>query len=215
MKDKDVKNELRTQIIDFLPSYYMTLISIIQATSLGYLLVSFTSQYNKETLVSLQTITSIITFFLIIVVWNEYMMGSATIRWIPSLWDSIIPFFLGICQFLLVFSAGKANSVWLWYLSFCLLSIISFYAFLNMYQGAIKLRKYNNINEVVLKKIGKWRFRNYYGTNIYALIFLLFSLCEFYEKINSNILIIITIGLVFIFIIRGIYYWNRIIQLIK
>ena len=43
----DTSKKLREQINNFFPSYYTTLISIIQATSFGYLLVGF-SKYVES-----------------------------------------------------------------------------------------------------------------------------------------------------------------------
>jgi len=207
-------SKLRDQIINFFPSYYMTLISIIQATALGYLLITFSHQLEEGfSHPSLYVIYGI-TFFVIIIVWYEYMMGSASLRWLPSILDSVIPFSLGIGQFFLVITASH-KLYYEWYFSLSGVCFVAFFAYINMYLGAKKLKKYNSINQVVLKELKEFPVINYIFTLGYLIIFLLFTYYEYVHKLNSDKMIYATLGLMIIFLMRGLWYWHKIIQMIK
>lgn len=207
----DPRNELRKQIIDFFPSYYMTLISVIQATTLSYLLSTFSLQL-KEGIPDLSIfVIYVITFFVLIVVWYEYMMGSASLRWVPSMWDSVIPFFLGIAQFLFIFSIPSKKDIYYWYFSFSGICFVSFFAFLNMYLGAEQLKG----NRMVFNKLKKFPLINYIFMGVYTILFLFFGYYEYAHNSITVLMIYVTFGLTMIFLVRGVWYWRIIVKLIK
>jgi len=210
------KLTLRDQIINFFPSYYMTLISIIQATALGYLLLNFSNQLKEEVPDLSLFVIYVITFFVIIIVWYEYMMGSAALRWVPSIWDSLIPFSLGIGQFLLICYIACKENIYYWYFSFSGVCFISFFAYLNMYRGATQLKKKNQNNRMVLKALKKFPVLNYIFTGVYTILFLFFGYYEYLHNNTESVLIIYTtLALTMIFLVRGVLYWHRIIEMIK
>lgn len=106
------KENLRNQIIDFFPSYYMTLISVIQATTLGYLLLILSNVLTRKTFNISHSLPLFLSFLVIIEIWYEYVMGSASLRWVPHMLDSTIPFLLGLTQFLMIFSVKSGRCDW-------------------------------------------------------------------------------------------------------
>ena len=207
-------SELRDQIINFFPSYYMTLISIIQATALGYLLYNVSQQVTAVFSDFPLLLIYLITFFVIMIVWYEYMMGSASLRWMPTILDSVIPFTLGIGQFSLILAVYNKLYCW-WYFSLSFVCFVSFFAYLNMYVGANKLSEYNKINAMVLDELKNYPKINYSFTLGYLIVFFCFGYIEFMRNNKSVFFIYLTLGLMIVFFIRGCWYWHRITRLIK
>jgi hypothetical protein len=203
------KQPLLEQIVEFFPSYYTTLISVIQATALGYLLV-VVSGFVKgcPALEVSQIILAIMTFGVLIEVWYEYMMGSTVFRWVPIIWDSVIPFLIGVAEFLLILSISPVN-IALWYFSLSITCLVSFVAFKNMYRGTRKLRHDSNI--LALRLLGAFPKINEFWILSYALIFSIFSLLEYKYKLDSSALQMISLILLTAFIYRGHCYWKRLV----
>ena len=203
------KKLLRRQIINFFPSYYTTLISIVQATSFAYLLFVLSKTLLKGTDLNLFHALLLMTFLVIIQVWYEYMMGSAALRWLPSFCDSLIPFLLGLTQFSLIFSIESEKNDW-WYFSVSSLCIVSLIAYHNMYRGARQLKD-NKTNEIVLLSLGKYPIINEICAMGYAIAFFIFGVIE--KRGDPNPYFLITsMVLVIAFMWRGWYYWRRIVR---
>lgn len=209
----DTPEMLREQINDFFPSYYTTLISIIQATSFGYLLVSFSNYLAlSNDPISYHLVLYLINFSIIIAVWYEYMMGSASLRWLPNILDSVLPFLLGMAQFSLIYFAKAENIVW-YYWSFSLLCLFSYFAYANMYKGSDNLKTEKNI--LVLKLIGIYPKINKAGILSIGLISAIFALMIQYLDIRPSLFACIMLIILILFIVRGYFYWKRIIDAIS
>jgi hypothetical protein len=114
----------------FAPSY-LTLISIIEGVLLG---LGFELIATGHIAVRLQDPAILLVFnnlVLIMLVWNEYRMGSSMFRWVPSLADAVIPFMLGGFQAALVLTVPYPLA-WLgWIAAFYAAAVI---AYQNMYR---------------------------------------------------------------------------------
>jgi hypothetical protein len=113
----------------FAPSY-LTLISIIEGVLLG---LGFELIATGHIAVRLQDPAILLVFnnlVLIMLVWNEYRMGSSMFHWVPALPDAVIPFMLGGFQAALLLTVPRPLS-WLgWLAAFYAAAII---AYQNMY----------------------------------------------------------------------------------
>lgn len=129
-------------------SIYLTLVSVIQASVLSYLMVRADGLLDALTArTGLQLVT---TFLLVISSWNEYVMGSSTFRWIPNLADAYLPFLIGASEFLMVRSLGRAGASWYaWLAMFIALGLL---AFLHQYRAARRLPD----NDSVMAALGRW-----------------------------------------------------------
>jgi hypothetical protein len=127
---------------------YLTLISVIQASVLSYLMVCADGLLGR---ISPRCAFLMATTFLVIVsVWNEYVMGSTTFRWVPTLVDSFLPFLLGATEFLMVRSLTRDGATWyFWFAGFCFLG---WAAFANQYRAARRLPD----NDAVFAALGCW-----------------------------------------------------------
>jgi len=144
---------------NFSPTFYITLISIIQSLAFGAFLVE--SKVEIFRLIdSSQSITnyvlqSIVVFFLIFLVWYEYAMGTSCFQWNYNLMDSALPFCYGIIQYLLI--VQRLEHTWFWFL--CAFLILSFVAYLNM---EVKARD-NKLKYPMKKLLGnKLKIYTYY-----------------------------------------------------
>jgi hypothetical protein len=89
---------------------YLTLISIIQGVTFGFLA---TSAFGGSTPNRNQWIAYAICFIAIIIVWQEYMVGATAFTWTPTVLDSIVPFGIGILEFLLIASVRQGVGAFL------------------------------------------------------------------------------------------------------
>jgi hypothetical protein len=200
--DKIVK-----KVKDEFPSVYLTLISIIQASVVGYLIITMQTHWGKLTLTN--WMPPVATFLLIITVWNEYMMGSTTFRWIPRLKDSFLPFALGISEIYVV--SNIVEYLYSWCFSTSVFSFIGFLAFLNMFHSA----KRHPENDPIFERIGKLEKMTKICAFSLAIVFALLGIISYTLKANPIAEIIIgafSLILILAFLYRGVKYWERIVD---
>jgi hypothetical protein len=118
---------------------YLTLISVIQGSVLGYLFVQ--ADLVLPELRPRSVVLLIDSFIVVGVVWHEYVMGSATFRWIPRLPDAFLPMLIGLCQYFMARSIALQSPSW--FFGLCALCVVGFLAFLNQYRAA-RLEPENN-----------------------------------------------------------------------
>jgi len=132
MNKIDVRTELLERARDAHATVYLTLKSIVQGAVLAYLL-SFISLHSSNIRITGWILASV-TFLLVIITWNEYVMGVIAFRWVPDLVDASIPFMLGASQYLLVKAISDDPGKWIF--AQIAFSGLSFFAFINMYSKA-------------------------------------------------------------------------------
>ncbi|CAN2040193.1 hypothetical protein GMMP15_1590032 [Candidatus Magnetomoraceae bacterium gMMP-15] len=109
MKEETINSEiLLERIRSSFPSMYITLISIIQSSLLGYCLSYFLKE-DFDGFTTGEWVRGVSSLIFAILVWNEYRMGSTVFRWVPWLIDAIIPFLLALGQFFLIYSIKNHN----------------------------------------------------------------------------------------------------------
>lgn len=139
------KSYLLYRILILFPNMYITLLSILQGAVLGFLIFSLTSR-NLDPITSILIIRSCACFCIIVLVWNEYRMGSTALRWIPNIRDVLIPFFIVIGEVIAVASIkpyegsvfGK-NPTTFWFIGFIWIFLAGLLAYKNMYTKAQQL----------------------------------------------------------------------------
>lgn len=79
--------------------FYLTLVSIMQSLALGYLLQVVGTEIAMHGIPRLNVILqSLVALVAIIMVWHEYAMGTLIYRWVLGVFDSTIPFLIGITE---------------------------------------------------------------------------------------------------------------------
>jgi hypothetical protein len=107
---------MRSRAKEHLPHVLLTLLSIIQALALE-LYWSEVQGLDPVFELSVSAValwTQIATTFLgILVIWVVYATTVMRFSWVPSISDSVVPFFVGILQFVMIESLGiDSASVW-------------------------------------------------------------------------------------------------------
>jgi hypothetical protein len=211
-EQKDAPRDvLIKQIVSFFPSYYITFISMIQASCLAYLFVVLADILARINTIPIKAglyLMIFATLLIIITVWYEYMMGTTSLRWIPNIYDSYIPFLIGISEFSLIICI-KFNQIPYWFSTMILFFLFGYIAYVNMYTKAKKLKCATN--KLVLENLGGFSEWTQKCAIILALVFLIFYLLSNkYLHFQVPLLIISNI-IIILFMYRGHLYWNRII----
>ena len=104
---------MRARAKEHLPHVLLTLLSIIQALALELFWSELQSlNYLFElSWLSISTWTQVAATFLgILVIWIVYATTVMRFSWVPSISDSVVPFFVGLLQFILIESLGVENA---------------------------------------------------------------------------------------------------------
>lgn len=117
MKDilmNDIRNRVRSNV----PAVVLTLLGIIQALALEQL---WTHVLHSDVLYALnwQTLTTwtqiFTTLIAIILVWLVYAVNVTRFRWLPTVYEFILPFWVGFIQ-LLVIQALATTAIGFWFI---------------------------------------------------------------------------------------------------
>jgi len=188
----------------FAPSY-LTLISIIEGVllGLGFELIATGHTPVDTTTAALLAFNNLL---LIVVVWNEYRMGSAMFRWVPTLQDALIPFMVGAFQAALLLTGSRPLAWLAWLAAFYATAIL---AYANMYRRSAEEER----NAFVLTQN-----RPFQRLNLAACAFLsgvLWLLYAQHRRLDTTpgwrtLAVVTLINLVFA--VRGDMNWRRIVS---
>lgn len=142
---------------------YLTLLSIVQGVALGFL----ANKLPSSLAINSVTILFSTTFLIIVLTWNEYFMGVATLRWIPALFDSLIPFMFCMSEIFLINHLSEPKK---WFIGMSIFGFIALSAFLNMYFRAGK----HHINKDMLIKLGNYKIISVFFCIFFVGVFYLF-----------------------------------------
>lgn len=199
------KRVLYKRLISLHESSYLSLLSIVQGVATAFLASQIPPDLCLNIKNIMQNIDRIIlfstTFCLIIFVWNEYVMGVATLKWIPTLQDAAIPF--GLCIAEIILAKTLKEPVY-WFFGASLFNFIGFLAFWNMYKRAKQYPK----NNVMLNKLGRWKATSQYFCLVSAVIFFSrFFVLKYYPRLEMVFFVIAMLYIV-LFVYRTHVYWN-------
>jgi len=130
LKSIDV-NEIKKIIETVFPSIFLTLMSIIQGVTLSmWGTKTFNRLFSSDNLDWAFLPYGLLTFLILVIVWHEYMLAALVNRWVPSWCDSLIPFFLGAAEIVLIMFMGDPR----WFIGLMVVLVIGALAYLNTYQ---------------------------------------------------------------------------------
>lgn len=102
-------SELISRLESSFRDVYLQLLTIIQGFAFGFLATTTLAAANSLTLPKWLTLTTCL--LIILVIWQDYMVGATAFAWIPTLLDTIIPYGLGLAQFALItFAVDSARN---------------------------------------------------------------------------------------------------------
>ena len=118
-------NTIRARAKEQLPSVLLTLMSIIQALALEFL---WDDVRVAERALRWDAVSTWLQLFAdllgIIQVWLLYTTATMRVRWTPSMRDLVIPFLIGILEFILIDLTGPDNRG-LWFLTLASVYIVA------------------------------------------------------------------------------------------
>ncbi|MBL7107373.1 MAG: hypothetical protein ISS77_07180 [Phycisphaerae bacterium] len=175
--------QLRQQVKDASPTFYLTLISIISSLAFGYLLSGLKLDLlfgNAWKLLYWLQITA--TLQAIIIMWHEFAMSTVTFKWVINYIDSLIPFLFGIALFAIVTSINPTEPQIRFY-SFAGFSLVGSIAYKNQF---LKSRKEHD-NKQVIKILGNYHSFAIQFSLVCTILFLVFGIISpiVDSKINS------------------------------
>lgn len=110
-------DNIRNRATDQLPMVLLTLLSIVQALALELLwdhLRQRLDLYDYSWFALLGWLQIAASLMVIILIWLTYSGMVMRFRWVPSTADSILPFFVGLIEFLMIDMMGPDNlGVWM------------------------------------------------------------------------------------------------------
>jgi hypothetical protein len=184
-------------------SGYLTLLSVIQAIIFGYFILTLGENFADIT--TLNALISLSTFLVIIIVWNEYMIGSTTLRYIPKLTNSSLPFLMGLAEFLIIYHIFSV--LHLWFYSLAASTFVGFFSYLNVFSIAMK----DPENDCIFQRLGNWPTMTEMFCYVSTIIFIIFGVISYVYSIRIYVhylLVCITISMQVAFFYRGIKYWE-------
>ena len=102
---------LHHRLNDAFTPTYLTILSIIQAVALADLATLVAAEYRQFTLVN--WLLALLTFGVLIIIWNVYTIQGTVWRWIPDVRDAAMPFVVGALELFLNHAIMIGISIWL------------------------------------------------------------------------------------------------------
>jgi len=102
---------LNHRLNDAFTPTYLTILSIIQAVALTDLATVVAAEYRQFTVVN--WLLALLTFGVLIIVWNVYSIQGTIWRWIPDVRDAAMPFMVGALELFLDHTITLGISIWL------------------------------------------------------------------------------------------------------
>jgi len=102
---------LHRRLNDAFTPTYLTILSIIQGVALADLATVVAAEYRQFTVVN--WLLAILTFSVLIIIWNVYTIQGTVWRWIPDVRDAAMPFIVGTLELFLNHTITLGISIWL------------------------------------------------------------------------------------------------------
>jgi hypothetical protein len=188
----------------FAPTY-LTLISIIQGVLLGLMFQLLWGGGQELRTAGPTMVLAFNNVVVIVLVWNEYRMGSYMFRWVPYLLDAVIPFVIGALQAGLLLAMVRPVAWIGWLATFYLASVI---AFENMYRRSAEEQR----NAFVLERNRRFRRLNTAAClGISLLLWALYAVHAFGDATPGRATWLLVTAINLAFLVRGEVNWRHIV----
>ena len=94
--------QLRERMTQTFSATYLTLLSIIQGTTVALLFSTVQGLLGRGEFHAPQLVLTIGLFLIIVLLWHQYQIGVILYEWVPQIVDAVIPFVLGACEFIAI-----------------------------------------------------------------------------------------------------------------
>ena len=143
------KSRLENTIPSSFSSFYLTLIAMIQGVVLSSLATTIPAFVSPLHVVDL--LSALWTLATIIIVWHEYVLSAQEFWWKITWLDSMVPFLLGIGEFLMIDYLGKGPDYAAWFFSASFTAGAGFIAYIN-YGWWLRERNFEHLEAFELFK---------------------------------------------------------------
>jgi len=193
--------QLRQQVKDASPGFYLTLISIIVSLGFGYLLSKIQPKHlfgNEWSF--LYWLKVIASFQAIILTWHEYAMSTVTFKWVLNYLDSLVPFLFGITLFGIIKSINS-EELHLWFYFFSGFTFVGLIA----YSNQLVKTKREPENKIILGILHKYHPVCISTSFLCTLLFYFFGRLSIKYAGTESVQFLLCIGTNIIFIIYTIW----------
>jgi len=202
---------LRQKVKDASPTFYQTLISMVAALAMGYLLSELKRDqlYGNE-LSLLYCLQVFVSFLTIVITWHEYAMNTTSLKWIIGYIDSIVPFLFGMTLFAIVTSLNP-DAPEHWFYSLASFTAIGALAYNNQFQKARR----EDDNEDILKSLANYHLITIGASLICTNLFVTFGyICSTYiGNVKVHFYLVSITSIIFIsYVVWGNWIWHRAIS---
>lgn len=126
---------VRTRAKEAMPTFYLTLISIIGSLALVGLLSALRIERLFGSAADMvYWLQATATLHLILLMWHEYVMGTVFFKWVIGYIDSMVPFAFGLTLFATIHLINRDVTMWLFAAS--VFAFIACLAYINQYWKA-------------------------------------------------------------------------------
>lgn len=121
---------LRERIVDVFPDGYLAIIAIIQGAAFGLLFIVAQQKLSNHpsklhtAMILAQVLYEVVA---IVMVTHLYLLLTTTLRWTPTILDTLIPYALGSGELFLALFTGQNSQWWLAMSAFSLASVFAFW----------------------------------------------------------------------------------------
>jgi ribosomal protein L40E len=183
------------RVADFFPTYYITLISIIQVTAFGYLLLVAKDQLSSilaSTYDPLWTVLIVGMFIMIAATWMNYTHYVTSLKLTPSSLDALIPFCFGATQALVIFSISLQQLAWVYFAMAANAMVAISQTYFTVRQ--VRLHQEYEENRAWVEKSGALStLKRWFAVRL--LIFLFFGIVEALLNLHSLFLAVVYLAL--------------------
>ena len=122
---------LKARIVDIFPVGYLTLMAIIQGAAFAALFITiqqdglFAHRWTLHAWLALSQ--SLATGLTVVIVSHEYLLLTVVVRWVPTVFDTLIPYLLGFGEIWMAVATGQRTSWWTALASLCAVAVFAFW----------------------------------------------------------------------------------------
>jgi hypothetical protein len=113
---------LKARVIELFPIGYLTLMAIIQGAAFALLFSSAVPQLTPfvwSAHIAIVLTQAFATALTIVIVTQEYLLLTVAVRWVPTVFDTLIPYLLGFGEIWMALATGHSASWWIALSSLC------------------------------------------------------------------------------------------------
>lgn len=122
---------LKTRVVEIFPVGYLTLMAIIQGAAYAALFITIQQDgllaHGWTLHAWLALVQSLATGLTVVIVTHEYLLLTVVVRWVPTVFDTLIPYLLGFGEIWMAVATGQRTSWWTALASLCAVAVFAFW----------------------------------------------------------------------------------------